>query len=181
MSNTTRLGKFELHRTVIPDEKSRLFQSFEYKADSWDKSRRIIAKAEYTEKGENNRFVATNKTDSPFEIYDGCYCQRGCMENDIKAVKNTFFADRLSCHTFKANQFRLIISTLAHQLLEYMRPLLQGTPFERMSMDSIRLYLFKVAVQVKETSRKLWFRFCSAFPYQTHFHIIHEHILGFSP
>jgi len=162
-------------------EKARLFQSFEYKAESWENPRRVIAKAEYTPKGGNNRFVITNKTDTPFDIYDGFYCQRGCMENDIKAVKNTCFADRLSCHSFKANQFRLILSTLAHQLLQYMRPMFQDTPLVKMSLDSIRLRLLKVAVQVTQSSRKLWFRFCSAFPYQTHFSVIHEHILAFSP
>jgi len=162
-------------------ENARLFQSFEYKAESWEKPRRVVAKAEYTQKGENNRFVLTNKTGSAFDIYDGFYCQRGCMENDIKAVKNACFADRLSCHSFKANQFRLMLSTLAHQLLHYMRPMLRDTPLANMSLDSIRLRLFKVAVQVIKTTRKLWFKFCSSFPYQTYFHLVHQHILAFSP
>jgi hypothetical protein len=169
------------HQFETTSEKSRLFQSFDYQAESWNTTRRIVAKAEYTQKGANNRFVVTNKTGAPVDIYDGFYCQRGCMENDIKAVKNACFADRLSCHSFKANQFRLILSTMAHQLLQYMRTMLKNTPLATMSIDTIRLRLFKVAVQVIKTTRKLWFRFCSSFPYQTHFLTIHQNILNFSP
>jgi hypothetical protein len=41
-------------------EKQRLFTSFSYQAESWDLSRRIIAKVEYTHLGSNQRFVVTN-------------------------------------------------------------------------------------------------------------------------
>jgi hypothetical protein len=41
-------------------QKQRLFGWIEYAAATWDRSRRVIAKAEYTEKGANPRFVVTN-------------------------------------------------------------------------------------------------------------------------
>ena len=61
------------HQFEATSEKARLFQSFDYQAESWDTTRRIVAKAEYTQKGANNRFVVTNKTGTPVEIYDGFY------------------------------------------------------------------------------------------------------------
>jgi hypothetical protein len=40
--------------------KVRLFTSLRYKAKSWDKKRRVIAKAEYSDRGPNPRYVVTN-------------------------------------------------------------------------------------------------------------------------
>jgi len=37
-------------------QKVKLFDSFEYKAKSWDKACRIVAKVEITKKGENLRY-----------------------------------------------------------------------------------------------------------------------------
>jgi hypothetical protein len=162
-------------------QKSRLFQSFKYKADSWEKEKIVIAKAEYTDKGENNRFVVTNSTKEAEYLYSKFYCQRGESENNIKDFKEVFSVDRLSCHKFKANQLRMLLSTMAYQLIYYMQKVLRKTPFANMSIQSIRLNLFKVAVQVKQTSRKIWFHFCSAFPYQKYFRCIHQKIIYHSP
>jgi hypothetical protein len=164
-------------------EKQRYFQAFEYQADSWTKFRTVIAKAEYMENGANNRFIVTNIESSSeiiFNVYDDFYIGRGESENWIKELKNAFFADRLSCHKFNANQFRLILSILAHQLLFYMRQnCLKDTLLETVSTDTLRLKLFKIAVQIKRSVRRLWFHFCSAYPYQNLFQKIHQNILAF--
>ncbi|MGV8125572.1 MAG: transposase [Candidatus Xenobiia bacterium LiM19] len=81
--------------------------------DSWTRERRIIVKAEYLKKGENVRFVVTNIAyASPGEIYH-FYCQRGDMENRIAELKNHLKADRTSCTSFLANQFRLFLHSCA--------------------------------------------------------------------
>jgi len=40
--------------------KVRLFAQFQYKAKTWDKKRRVIAKAEHSDRGANPRYVLTN-------------------------------------------------------------------------------------------------------------------------
>ncbi|MCH9638077.1 MAG: transposase, partial [Betaproteobacteria bacterium] len=66
------------------NEKVRRFEEFQYAAKSWRRSRRIIAKIEYTEKGSNTRYVVTNLEGKPQSLYDRLYCARGDMENRIK-------------------------------------------------------------------------------------------------
>ena len=41
-------------------QKQRLFEEFVYAAETWDRPRRVIAKAEHCRQGENPRFVVTN-------------------------------------------------------------------------------------------------------------------------
>ena len=44
--------------------------------------------------------------------------KRGEAEGWIKDFKRALKADRLSCHRFWANQFRLLLDTLRHWLLQ---------------------------------------------------------------
>ena len=44
-------------------EKTRLFGEFSYAAQTWDRVRRVIAKAEYGPQGDNPRFLVTSLTD----------------------------------------------------------------------------------------------------------------------
>ena len=67
------------------------FRAFEdYQAESWSHPRRIITKVEVTKTGGiNRRFVVTNLTDSPREIYREFYVQRGNVpERPIGELKN---------------------------------------------------------------------------------------------
>ena len=60
------------------DEPVRLFDSFEYQANSWSRPRQIIYKAEITEGKANPRFVVTNIRDrTPKFLYETVYCARG--------------------------------------------------------------------------------------------------------
>ena len=101
--------------------KVRLFASFKYKAKSWDKKRRVIAKAEHGDRGANPRYVVTNLAGSSQALYDEIYCARGEMENRIKEQQLGLFSDRTSCHAWWANQFRLLLSSAAYVLLETLR------------------------------------------------------------
>jgi hypothetical protein len=95
-------------------EKQRRFTSFSYQAESWDQPRRIIAKVEYTYLGANQRFVVTNLVRSPQFVYDDIYVLRDDVENRIKELKLELKGDRLNCHRFLANQFRLLLHTAAY-------------------------------------------------------------------
>ena len=91
------------------EEKQREFGEFRYQAKTWKYSRRVVAKVEVNEVGINRRFVVTNRADlSPRPLYDH-YSDRGQTENYIKAFKIHLKMDRLSCHRFWANQFRLLL------------------------------------------------------------------------
>jgi hypothetical protein len=146
--------------------------------DSWRKPRRVIAKVEVMAEGINNRFVVTNMDDEPQVIYDDFYTQRGDSENDIKELKLGCHADRLSCHKFRANFFGLLLSTFAYQLMHYFKAILVNTEFETATIQTIRLHLFKVAVRVHRSVRRLWFNFTSSFVYQDLFVQLHQKILA---
>jgi len=87
-------------------QKARIFSEDLYGAASWEHSRRVIYKAEAMQKGTNTRFVVTTRDDEPEDLY-GFYARRGESENWIKDLKLHMKSDRLSCHRFIANQFRL--------------------------------------------------------------------------
>ena len=99
----------------------RLFTELVYQADSWDRERRMVAKVEVSERGFNRRFVVTNRQDlTAGQLYDH-YIGRGQCENFVKAFKKDLAMDRLSCHRFLANQFRLFIHALAYVLILRLR------------------------------------------------------------
>jgi hypothetical protein len=79
-------------------QKQRLFGWIDYAAGTWDKERRVIAKAEYGEQGKNPRFVVTSLAGDAQALYDEVYCARGEMENRIKEQQLGLFSDRTSCH-----------------------------------------------------------------------------------
>jgi hypothetical protein len=148
--------------------KVRLYESFSYKADTWDSSKRVVAKAEVTEKGCISRFVVTNLT-QPDEatIYQKIYSGRGQMENYIKNHKIYTRSDRTSCHSFAANQFRLFLHSAAYILLHALREnILKSTEFARAQFDTIRLKLLKIGAKVRELKTKIKLHLPSAFPHK---------------
>ena len=50
----------------------------------------------------------------------------------MKAFKKDLAMDRLSCHRFLANQFRLFIRALAYVLILRLRDYLCGTPWHNL-------------------------------------------------
>ena len=152
------------------NEKQRLFAWIRYGAKSWGSERQVIAKAEHGEKGSNPRFVVSSLTGDSQKLYDDLYCARGEMENRIKEQQLGLFADRTSCHAWYANQFRLLLSSLAYILIEGIRRLaLQGTEFARAQSSTIRLKLFKIGAVIIRNTRCIRFLMSSNYPYQSTF------------
>jgi hypothetical protein len=148
-------------------EKQRVFGWIEYGAASWDRERRVIAKAEYSAKGRNPRFVVTSLEGDPGPLYDEVYCGRGEMENRIKEQQLGLFSDRTSCHRWWANQFRVLLSAMAYTLLEAIRRLgLAGTELARAQAGTIRLKLLKIGAVIVRNTRRIRLFFSSAYPYQ---------------
>ena len=157
-------------------EKQRLFTSFNYQADSWSRYRRVIAKTEYMDKGANQRFVVTNIALKPQRLYDEIYVLRGETENRIKELKLEIKADRLSCHRFLANQFRLYLHTFAYCLLWLLRENLQGTELANAQVGTLRVKLLKIGARIRESSRRVWIHLASGYPYQALFSLALQNV-----
>lgn len=170
-------AKFAYQHTLEP---SRVFKTFNYRTlDSWNKERRVIAKAEHLEKGANPRFIVTT-LESPDDgnyLYEEVYCQRGEMENRIGEMKNDFFSGRTSCTKFKSNQLRLWFSAVAYVLSnELRRTGLKGTELARAHFSTIREKIFKIGASVIVTATKIHFHFASSYPFSELFKKIKQNI-----
>ena len=151
-------------------KKQRLFTQFQYAAKTWKRERKIIGKAEYSVHGENTRFIVTNLEGDAQQLYDDLYCARGDMENQIKQLQLELFSDRTSCHEWWANQFRLLLSSLAFILIERLRAIgLRGTILANAQAHTIRVKLFKVGGVVISNTRRIRLLLASACPYQNLF------------
>ena len=150
---------------------ARRFIQFSYRTrKSWSRARRVVAKAEYLDKGENPRFVVTNLSPQEYEarvLYEKLYCARGEMENRIKEQQLYLFADRTSSATMAANQLRLWFSSLAYVILNELRGVgLRGTRMAQATCATIRLKLLKIGAHVKLSVRRVSFSMASGYPDQ---------------
>jgi hypothetical protein len=150
---------------------ARLFAEFDYRTyRSWSRARRVVAKAEHLDKGENPRFVVTSlppPEEWPAQdLYEKFSCARGEMENRIKE-QMCLFADRLSTDEMKGNQLRLYFSALAYTLVEALRRrALKGTEWAQTQVDTIRLKLLKIGTIVRISARRIVLQISSAYPWK---------------
>lgn len=167
-------------------DKQRLFTSFDCQCDSWDRTRTVIAKAECHAQGTNLRFVVSNRpgitsaADAEREYDD--YIQRGESEQRLDELKNGLKMDRLSCHRFKANFFRLLLHTAAMNLLNALRDdpalpdiLRQGQPC------TWRTKLIKVAALVIQRVRRVIVQLASNWPWWPMYQSVGWRVLSFQP
>jgi len=181
-------AELEQAKTIFEqtDESARVFKDFRYQTlRSWSRSRRVVGKAEYLEKGENPRFVVTSLSVEQVDartLYEQTYCARGDMENRIKEQQLWLFADRTSCATMRANQLRLWFSSVAYTLMQALRRLgLKGTKLARAQCGTIRLKLLKIGAQIRVTVRKVWVSFSESYPYQKLFRQVYQNLVALCP
>jgi hypothetical protein len=134
-----------------------------YQAESWEHPRRVIVKAEALPKGPNTRFVVTTRPEPPETLYDW-YVARGNVENAIKDLKVACFADRLSDHRFRDNQFRLLLHAAAYWLLDTLRRWLRAERMAPMQLDTLRLRLLKIGGRVWQQADRVRVRLASSHP-----------------
>lgn len=165
---------------------ARVYKDFKYKTlKSWNRCRRVIAKAEHLEKGSNPRFVVTSiqadKIDAK-DLYENHYCARGEMENRIKEQQLHLFADRTSCTKMRANQIRLWFSSVAYTLLQAFRRLgLVGTKMARAQCSTIRLKLLKIGACIKISVRRIFVSLASGYPYKEIFALVWANLQRINP
>lgn len=146
----------------------KIYTSIRYKAKSWQRSARVIVKIEINKHTEDVRFVATDLPGRAKELYE-VYTRRGECENRIEELKNGFKADRLSCQSFNANYFRLLLHSFAYNFIVLLRNSLNCPGLVGAKIDTLRLKLFKVGVWINKTTRKIWAHFSSAWPFRNLF------------
>jgi hypothetical protein len=151
--------------------KARLFGEDLYGAASWEKKRRVIYKAEAMEQGTNRRFLVSTRHEAPKELYE-FYAKRGESENWIKDFKLHMRADRLSCHRFIANQFRLLLHAAAYWLMDALRRKLIEGGSRRMQLDTLRLSLIKIGGRVRELFTKIRLHLATGHPGQDLWHAL---------
>ncbi len=156
--------KRRYRRTQVPQ---RSFSSFRHRARSWSHQRRICYKAEHSAAGTNLRFVVTNCAGRASEIF-AFYNDRGECENRIEEFKNGFRADRLSCHRFLANAFRLLLHGASYNLVNFFR-LQLPQPWRSAQIETLRAQLFKIGARVRQTARCIRFHLASGWPFQNLF------------
>jgi hypothetical protein len=160
------LAEAKEQQAAKPEEKVRHFGEAEYKAEGWSRARRVVIKAELLEKGPNVRFVVTNRTLEAKAQYED-YVDRGEAEGWIKDLKTACRADRLSCHDFWANQFRLVLHAAAYWLLDTLRRWLVQAGSNRMQLDSLRLAVLKIGGRVLQMGDQVRLRLASSHPGQS--------------
>ena len=154
------------------------YTSFQYAADSWGRKRRVVVKVEVTALGTNVRYVVTNAHGRAKAIYQ-YYVGRCRCENFIDELKNGF-SHKMSCQTFVANQFRLLLHAAAYNLTSLFREQLGEHPLAKAEITTIRTKLFKVGAVVRQTTRRIWFELSSSWPYRKQFLSVCDQVLVFS-
>jgi len=157
-------------------QKQKFFSETRYQAGSWDKDRRVVMKAEWQEKGPNSRFVVTNLLREAKELYEFYTERGGTCEVRIDELKNGLKADRLSCHRFHANQFRLFLHMAGYWIVQRLREALNNTEFATMQIQQLRLRLLKIGAQVIQSARRIWFRLASGYAWKNIFKLAQERL-----
>ncbi len=159
----------------------RMFKELRYQTrKSWSCERRVVAKAEYLQKGKNPRFIVTSLTGGAVEakeLYEKIYCARGEMENRIKECQLDLFADRTSAASLRANQLRLWFASLAYILVTALRRMaLAGTELAQATAATIRLKLLKLGALVTVSVRRIKIAIASACPLKAVFVNAHRRL-----
>jgi hypothetical protein len=153
--------KQRYRRTQLPQ---RSFSSFRHRAGSWPHQRRICFKAEHTAAGTNLRFLITSCPGRASQVF-AFYNDRGECENRIEEFKNGFRADRLSCHRFLANAFRLLLHAAAYNLVNLFR-LQLPQPWRSAQIETLRARLFKIGARIRQTARCIHIHLATGWPWQ---------------
>src|SRR5450759_1400182 len=143
-----------------PPKKPRVFyHDFSYRAASWSKPRRVIAKVEW-HMGElfpRIGFIVTNLSEKAKNVVR-FYNKRGTCEQDIKEGKHALTWTRLSCTRFSSNQVMLALFVLAYNMGNFLRRFALPSKVAHWSLSSIQLKLIKIGAKVISHSRRTIFQ-----------------------
>jgi len=152
----------------------RIYGECRYAAKAWSRERRVVIKAEVVrcertpqkEPKDNARFLVTNETTSPQHTYENVYCRRGDVENRIRELNHGMDSDRTSCTSFKANQFRLLLTAAAYVLMQEIRRRASRTALARTQVWKMREHLLLLGARIVRSTRRLVVRLSGTSPYR---------------
>jgi len=133
------------------------YKSFLYQAASWKIARRVVAKIEFHcgELFPRVGFIVTTlEMDS--RVVVRFYNKRGTAEQWIKEGKQAVKMTRLSCHRFRANEVRLWLSAIAHNLGNLWRRLALPKRIDTWSLTSLQQRLMKTGGRLVKHARYYW-------------------------
>jgi hypothetical protein len=180
------------HHAKSRQAKVRTYVSFTYRASSWKRPRKVVARLECSlqldEGGTTStgmrqvvdiRYVVTSLKGRARYLYEDVYCQRGQMENLIKLHKGQLASDRMSCHSATANQVRLVFHTAAFWLMHAVRAVVPQTdPLAKAEFTTIRERLIKIGARVIEHAARIRIQLPTSCPEGALFRTV---ALGFMP
>ena len=136
-----------------------LYGDFMYRAASWDKFRRVVAKVEWHQ-GElfpRVGFIVTNMSARAKGVVH-FYNKRGTTEQWIKEGKYALNWTRLSCKNFVSNQVRLALFVLAYNLGNFLRRLALPREIKHWSLRTLLTKLIKIGAKVVRHSKYVTFQ-----------------------
>src|SRR5262245_36908609 len=160
----------------------RFYASFRYRAQSWNRERRVVAKVEW-HPGElypRVGFIVTN-LHRPAKKVVAFYNGRGTAEQWIKEGKNAVKWTRLSCTSFRANAVRLELHALAYNLANFLRTLALPREVADWSLMSLREKVVKIGAKVVAHGRYLVFQMAEVAVPRELFRGILDRIAGLRP
>ncbi len=142
-----------------PHHIRRYYANFHYRAASWSKLRRVVAKVEW-HPGElypRVGFIVANMARRAENVV-AFYNKRGTCEQWINEGKGAIKWTRLSCRSYAANAIRLQLHALAYNIANFMRTLATPEPISDWSMTPLREKLIKLGAKVIAHARYIAFQ-----------------------
>ena len=130
-----------------PHEVRRFHANFSYRAGSWTKPRRVIAKVA-SGRALSARRLHRHQLVAPGDWVVAFYNKRGTCEQWIKEGKGAIKWTRLSCRTFAANAVRLQLHALSYNLGNFLRTLATPEPIKDWSLTSLKEKLIKIILNL---------------------------------
>ena len=128
-----------------PHEVRRSYASFRYQAQTWSRSRRVVAKVEWHPGELYPRVGFVDEPVPPARIGGGLL---QWAEQWIREGKNAVRWTRLSCRSMKADSVRLQLHALAYNLANFFRTLVLPDEIERWSPITLREKVVKIGAKV---------------------------------
>jgi hypothetical protein len=91
---------------------------------------------------------------------------RGDVENRIKELEDGLALDRLRCSRFRANQFRLLLTTAAYILFQALRLAARGTAWATVQVTTLRERLLKIGGWLEQSVRRIVMHVPAAFAWR---------------
>ena len=171
-----KLKKIAEHLVLYSDETDFTSEevqwfSIHYQANSWKQPYRVVIKSTRNA-GEflfRHEFLITNLTELfPKQIFP-MYQNRGAMENLIKEIKSGFFFDKTDSTRFQANTFRMLLSSVAYNLIQLMKQLVFPENEKEMTIATIRFRFVRVAARFVHHARNIQIKLATSHVFQNSF------------